>query len=85
MEVFLHGKYQYMKYIFNISGIACGGCIQNVTDALNSVPGIRVEKVQKEAPQAIFSADAPISEAVVQSALSARGKYTIVHSEKTEA
>lgn len=60
---------------YNISGIACSGCIANIKKALESVPGVTKADVQKEAPNATVTMDQHIDVAVLQQAVKQYGNY----------
>jgi len=66
-----------MKQAYNVSGIACSGCIENVTAALELVPGVRVIRVEKSAPQVEIEAEELPDLQSLQEALSKKGNYRI--------
>lgn len=66
-----------MTHQYNVSGITCGGCVANVKKAIESVPGVSIAVVQRDAPQATVTMDQHIDTAVLQQALKKAGNYQI--------
>jgi copper chaperone CopZ len=66
-----------MTHQYNVSGITCGGCVANVKKALESVAGVTIAVVQREAPQAMVTMEQHIDTAVLQQALKQAGNYQI--------
>lgn len=66
-----------MTHQYEVSGITCGGCISNVTKALEAVPGVTAVRVQKESPQATVTMSAHIPTEVLAGAVKAYGNYIL--------
>jgi len=67
-----------MKKKYELSGMSCGGCVNNVRLALLKVPNITDAEVQLNPHQeAIISMNEPVGIDQLQAQLSKAGHYTI--------
>ena len=66
-----------MTHQYEVSGITCGGCISNVTKALEAVPGVTAVRVQKESPQATVTMSGHIPTEQLAEAVKAYVNYIL--------
>jgi copper chaperone len=69
------------KQQFRVDGLHCDGCAQTVTDALMGLPTVTAVDVDldtKGSSTVRVDAEAPLSAAQVQSALDARGNFSVL-------
>lgn len=59
---------------YKIEGMTCGGCVNTVTKALETVPGVQQADVRLEAPQGTLQLDRPVPVETLQKAI---GHYRI--------
>lgn len=64
-----------METIYKISKMTCGGCLENVSNALKTVAS--EVTVTLNPPQALIISDAKIPVETLQKALSEKGPYLI--------
>ena len=66
-----------MKKNYELSGMSCGGCVNNVKQALMSVPGVEVADVQLNPQRAVITLNQSVDIKELQACLSKAGHYTI--------
>ena len=66
-----------MKKNYELTGMSCGGCVNNVKQALMSVPGVEVVDVQLNPQCAVITMDQSVDVKELQAYLSKAGHYTI--------
>jgi copper chaperone CopZ len=66
-----------MTHNYNITGMTCSSCLTKVKAAFLTVPGITVDQLQLQSPQAIISMDRHVPLAVLQAAIGNGNKYII--------
>ncbi|MBX6379125.1 MAG: heavy-metal-associated domain-containing protein [Thermoflavifilum aggregans] len=72
--------------MFEVKGMHCEGCVQNVRKALQAVPGVIDVQVSLTPAQAIISMEDDLSFSRLQEAVSQSGHYTLLEiKEQTEA
>jgi copper chaperone CopZ len=64
-----------MTYRFNISGIACKGCVSAIQKALEEIEGIETVIVTMTPPQAEITSDRRIEKEEINKVLIKAGKY----------
>jgi len=71
--------------MFEVKGMHCEGCVQNVRKALQAVPGVIDVQVSLTPAQAIISMEEDLSFSRLQEAVSQSGHYTLLEiKEQTE-
>ena len=66
-----------MKNNYELSGMSCGGCVNNVKRALMEIPGVTDAEVMLHPQRAVLTLNKPIEVTELQSLLSKAGRYTI--------
>ena len=66
-----------MKKKYEIHGMSCGGCVNNVKHILQQFPGIKNADVHLKPPGALLTMDKEVAEAELQAHLAKAGHYTI--------
>ena len=66
-----------MKKNYEITGMSCGGCVNNVKQTLLQNPDIENADVQLNPQSAVITMSKPIAVEVLQSQLNRAGHYTI--------
>ena len=61
------------KTIYKIEGMTCDHCVMHVTNALESVEGVKSAKVSLKKKEAIVKADESVGVEKLQSAVTAAG------------
>ncbi len=67
-----------MKKNYQIQGMSCGGCVNNVKYALLKIPGVEEADVHLKPQSALLTMHEPIATEVLQAQLSKAGHYTIM-------
>lgn len=66
-----------------VGGMTCDGCVDHVTDALESVPGVRVAHVSLNDRRAVVEATADVASDALTSAVRARGYNAFERARRT--
>jgi copper chaperone len=66
-----------MTHYYEVKGIACDGCIDNIKKALAAVPHITGVEVQRSSPQLRLSMDRDIDTALLKEAVKKYGNYEL--------
>lgn len=66
-----------MKKNYEIKGMSCGGCVNNVKQTLLQNPDIKNADVQLNPQSAVITMSKPIAVEVLQAQLNRAGHYTI--------
>jgi len=66
-----------MKKNYEITGMSCGGCVNNVKQALLQNPDIEDAEVQLNPQSAVLTTSKLVAVEVLQAQLSRAGNYTI--------
>lgn len=66
-----------MKKKYQIQGMSCGGCVNNVKHALLKISGVEAADVQLNPQNVLLTMREPIAMEVLQAQLSKAGNYTI--------
>ena len=66
-----------MTHQYQVKGITCGGCVRNVQNALEAVPGVVKAEVKRESPQATVTMDHHIDIYILQQAVRKYGNYEL--------
>lgn len=69
-----------MKKIYELGGMSCGGCLNNVKRALMQVPDVIEAEVQLHPQGAVITMNKTISVDELQAQLKKAGHYTIKES-----
>ena len=66
-----------MKKNYEIKGMSCGGCVNNVKQTLLQNPDIKNADIQLNPQSAVITMSKPIAVEVLQAQLNRAGHYTI--------
>ncbi len=66
-----------MKKKYQLQGMSCGGCVNNVKHALLQIPGVEDADVQLKPQSVLLTMHDPIAMDVLQAHLTKAGNYTI--------
>lgn len=67
-----------------VGGMTCDDCVDHVTEALESVPGVASAKVSLEGRSAVVEADADVASDALASAVRAKGYHVFERRRTTE-
>ncbi|MBX5438049.1 MAG: heavy-metal-associated domain-containing protein [Thermoflavifilum sp.] len=63
--------------IFQIQGMHCAGCVENVKQALQNIPGVIDVQVSLSPAQAVVSMEEELPLSRLQEAVSQKGRYSL--------
>lgn len=66
-----------MKKKYELQGMSCGGCVNNVKKALEQLPDVTETDVQLNPQSVVITMNNPISVDQLQTQLNKAGHYTI--------
>jgi copper chaperone len=66
-----------MKKIYALTGMSCGGCVNNVKQTLLQLPDVKEAEVQLNPQRAALTMSKSVDVAELQAQLSKAGHYTI--------
>ncbi len=66
-----------MQKKYEIKGMSCGGCVNNVKRILQEYPGVKNADVHLKPPGALLTMDKEVIETELQAHLAKGGHYTI--------
>lgn len=69
-----------MKKYYELEGMSCGGCVNNVKQALMELPNVTAAEVELKPQGVVLTMSESIDTSILQAQLDKAGHYTILNS-----